>query len=63
MENMKRYFIFAYDTFYPEGGMNDYQASFDSLEDAKEYTKTLTGYDYIEIWDMEKMEEIEEIKI
>jgi hypothetical protein len=30
---MKRYMVFAYDQYYPSGGMNDFKGDFDSLED------------------------------
>ena len=36
---MKRYFLFTGDYFYPAGGMNDFDNSFDSLEAAIEYVK------------------------
>lgn len=31
---MKKYFVFAGDTFYPGGGMCDFRGTFDSYEDA-----------------------------
>jgi hypothetical protein len=31
---MKRYLVFAGDTYYPSGGWNDFQRSFDKLEEA-----------------------------
>lgn len=32
---MKRYWLFAGKEYYPNGGMEDYKADFDSVEDAK----------------------------
>lgn len=29
---MKRYWLFMYSEYYPRGGMNDYQGSYDSIE-------------------------------
>jgi hypothetical protein len=34
---MKRFLLFAYSDYYPQGGMNDFEESFDTLEDAKAY--------------------------
>lgn len=34
---MKRFMLFAGKHYYPKGGLNDYIASFDTFEDAKEY--------------------------
>jgi hypothetical protein len=31
---MERYLLFAYDDYYPNGGWNDFQGSFDSVQDA-----------------------------
>ena len=32
--SMKRYLLFGFDQYYPEGGWNDFMASFDYWEDA-----------------------------
>lgn len=40
---MKRYWLFAGDQFYASGGMQDYQGSFDNIENALEASK---GYFY-----------------
>jgi hypothetical protein len=34
---MKRFLVFAGDAYYPEGGMNDFQEDFDTLEEAKSF--------------------------
>jgi hypothetical protein len=38
---MKRYWLFYYDAYYPLGGMDDFIESFDSLEEAIDYSKNL----------------------
>ena len=37
---MKRYFLFTGEYFYPNGGMEDFDADFNSVEDAMSYVKT-----------------------
>jgi len=34
---MKRFLVFAGDCYYPEGGMNDFQDDFDTLEEARSF--------------------------
>lgn len=34
---MKRYWLFAYCEYYPEGGMHDFVADFDTIEEAKTF--------------------------
>lgn len=34
---MKRYLCFAFEEYYPEGGMNDFRKDFDDIEEAKEW--------------------------
>lgn len=62
---MKRFLVFAGDAYYPEGGMNDFQEDFDTLEEAKSFEakikqefKSIWGdnwkdYKWIAIWDSE----------
>jgi hypothetical protein len=38
---MKRFLVFAFDTYYPGGGWTDFEASFDTLEEARAHAKTL----------------------
>lgn len=38
---MKRFLVFAYDSYYPGGGWGDFQKSFDTLEAAKAFAETL----------------------
>lgn len=39
MTQLKRFFVFAYYHFYPNGGLNDFKSSHDSLDEAKEACK------------------------
>jgi len=34
---MGRFLVFGYDDYYPQGGMNDLMASFDSMNEAKAF--------------------------
>jgi len=36
MKPDKRYLLFAYDTYYPGGGLSDLKASFDTIDEAVE---------------------------
>jgi len=44
----KRYWLFAGDHYYPNGGMMDYHSSHDTLEEAKEAGK---GWDWAHVLD------------
>lgn len=33
---MERFLLFTYETYYPEGGMNDFNSSYRTLEEATE---------------------------
>jgi hypothetical protein len=51
---MKRYWLFQFDQYYPQGGMNDFVESFDSLEEALVHYKKLKNHfkgDYYHIFD------------
>jgi len=61
--NDKRFLVFAYDTYYPHGGMFDLKDSFDTIEEAVERIKqgeqltdrngkvVLYHRDYYEVYD------------
>lgn len=49
---IKRWAVFAGENYYPCGGMGDFQASFDTQEEAETFSKGLNR-DWIEIEDME----------
>lgn len=48
----KRYVLFCYDTYYPQGGMADCCGSYDTLEEAHEWGKAF-AYDGYDILDLE----------
>lgn len=49
---MRRYWAFCYRDFYPEGGFNDFQGSFDTPEEAQEYVETwmATNLDAVSVY-------------
>ena len=59
---MKRFAVFAGDNYYPCGGMNDFQKSFDTWGEALDFEKELmakrdyTKPDWIQTFDMEEYE-------
>jgi len=62
---MKRFLVFAGDSYYPEGGMNDFQEDFHTLEEAKSFESKIKekfklnwkdnwkDFKWTEIWDSE----------
>lgn len=48
---MKKFWLFAYDNYYPRGGMNDFHKDFDSLEEAYAYVsgKTFHAWHIVDI--------------
>lgn len=58
----KRYWLFAFMNYYPQGGLNDIKTASDSLEELKDYEKFFQNgewnaadeYDQIEIFDSVK---------
>ncbi len=52
---MKKFILFASETYYASGGMGDMQGSFDSLEEAEnefhENEDGIEGWDWFEIVD------------
>lgn len=51
-----RYLVFAGSHYYPGGGMNDWEASCETMEDAQETVKHLSpkAYDWYQIFDIEE---------
>lgn len=43
MANFNRYHVYTFDGYYPEGGWNDFSASFATLEEAKEQSDEFPG--------------------
>lgn len=58
---MKRFLVFAGDCYYPEGGMNDFQGDFDTLEEARSFESKIKekfesdwgDFNWTRIWDSE----------
>lgn len=48
-----KYLVFAYDSYYPSGASGDFKEAFNTLEEAVIFGKTLIGFDYIDIFDIE----------
>ena len=54
---MKRFLIFAYDSYYPTGGWGDFDSDHDTLEEAREVAKVLKKRcEWIQIVDLETRE-------
>ena len=49
---LKQFLVFAYNGYYPSGGWNDFQDSFDSLEAAAE-SLTMSDADFANIVDLQ----------
>lgn len=51
----KRYILFAFDTYYASGGMNDARVSFneDEYNEMKKTWEDKHGYDWFQIFDTE----------
>lgn len=46
----KRYLVFAYEPYYPSGGLGDVHASYGDADEAVAKAKTL-NYWFVEVWD------------
>lgn len=55
---MKRYAVFSYEHYYPGGGWNDFENSFDTVDEARDF-KVLPSSEYKQIIDLQTGEEIE----
>ena len=56
---MKRYAVFAWDNYYPAGGLGNFVKSFDDMDEAKAYVENPPEkfhYDNIEVFDMDEYE-------
>ena len=62
---MKRYWLFAGDTYYPRGGFRDLRGEYDTLEAAVEAAQNgesmivETGYDWWHVFDSETQDVVE----
>jgi len=50
IERDKRYLVFSYYAYYPNGGLDDLIDSFDSAQVARDFAKGL-GHSYTEVYD------------
>lgn len=48
---MKRYWLFAGQDYYPNGGMDDFKGDRDDLEDLKTYIKKMEACEWAHIYD------------
>lgn len=53
----KRYIVFAFAHYYPEGGLDDVRGSFDTVDEALTFAKTIRA-DTTEIIDRETWQEV-----
>ena len=52
---MKRFLVFAYDDYYPSGGLADIQSEFDTLAELHEKLPELIDlWDHVEILDLQE---------
>jgi hypothetical protein len=49
----KRYILFAYDSYYPSGGMDDAKVAFEIEEYEEVKNKWLGKYDWFHVFDVE----------
>ncbi len=57
---MKRYLVFGFDQYYPNGGWNDFICSTNTLEEARLEVKARThDNDYFQIVDLETHKVVE----
>lgn len=50
---MKKFLLFGYDAYYPSGGWNDFEGSFDTIDEAKENAASGTQFHDIVDRDLE----------
>ena len=51
LNNMKQYLLFTYGNFYPSGGFNDFNKSFDTVDEAFNFWENKTEVHYYQIID------------
>ena len=61
---LKRFLVFACDCYYPSGGWLDFQSSFKTIDEAKEWMSANVGshrkFDFGQVVNIETGEEINE---
>jgi hypothetical protein len=59
----KRYYLFAYDGYYPSGGLGDLVFTSDFIEDIeKEYQRVLYCNDFVEMYDTKRSVKLRDAK-
>ena len=52
---MKRFLVFAYDDYYPSGGLADIRGEFDTLEELHEkLPEFFENWEYVEVLDLQE---------
>ena len=51
---MKRFLVFTFDQYYPNGGWEDFQESFETLEAAKNFLINKSNFDFYQVVDLEE---------
>ena len=52
---MKRFLVFAYDEYYPGGGLSDFRGEFDTLDELHESLPSFTScYDFVDVLDLQE---------
>jgi hypothetical protein len=46
---MKKFIVFAGDTYYPQGGMKDFKGTFDTEQKVNNYLLNCHNFDWIQI--------------
>lgn len=53
---MKKYWVIAYDQYYPSGGLGNVKATFETMEEAEVYLEQIErNYDYAYIDDVSRL--------
>ena len=52
--HMKRFLVFTFDQYYPNGGWEDFQESFETLEAAKNFLINKSNFDFYQVVDLEE---------
>jgi len=59
---MKKYLLFTFEQYYPRGGMNDFEGSYATIEEAKErFVKLKSKCQYGQIVEHETMKIVVEL--
>jgi hypothetical protein len=43
---MKKYLLFIYSNYYPDGGLNDFEKDFDTIPEAEQYCRDIYSEKY-----------------